>query len=112
MGVILAPILEGKVETWKAWIVELQGSRNEAFKDLNTRFGLTRHDAWLAQTPGGPAVIVLVEGPGNEEFMPKLAASENEFDIWFRGQILDIHGMDVSQPPPGPMPELHLDSSR
>ena len=111
MGVILAPILDGKVDTWKAWVGELEGSRKEAFADLNRRYDLTRHDAWLAQTPGGPAVIVLVEGPGEAEFMPKLAASQNGFDVWFANQILDIHGMDISQPPPGPMPEQYLDSS-
>lgn len=42
--------------------------------------------------------------------MPKLAASDNEFDRWFAAKILECHGMDISQPPPGPMPQLHFDS--
>jgi len=37
--------------------------------------------------------------------MPKLAASRNEFDILFKEHLLAVHGMDVTQPPPGPMPE-------
>ncbi|HJO83709.1 MAG: hypothetical protein QGG34_14035 [SAR202 cluster bacterium] len=43
--------------------------------------------------------------------MPKLAASQNEFDVSFEQSLLGIHGLDVTQPPPGPMPELLLDSS-
>ena len=78
--------------------------------DLNRRYGLTRHDAWLAETPAGPFVIVLIEGPGYDDFMPKLGPSQHEFDAWFRGKILEIHGMDITQPPPGPMPELLLKS--
>ena len=110
MGVILAPILDGKVGAWKDWVDELSGPRSEGFKDLNSRSGLTRHDAWLAETPAGAMVIVLIEGPGSDTFMPKLAASDLEIDRWFRGKIKEIHGLDVTQPPPGPLPELHLDS--
>ena len=75
MGVVLAPIVEGKLETWKAWCAELTGPRKEEMADFNRRYGLTHHRSWLAETPGGPAVIALHEGPGSDEFMPKLAAS-------------------------------------
>ena len=49
MGVILAPILEGKVEAWKQWTAELDGPRKAEFEDLNKRYGLTRHAAWLTE---------------------------------------------------------------
>ena len=111
MGVILAPIVEGKLQAWKDWTRgELMGSRSEEFKDLNRRYGLTRHVAWLTETPAGPMVIALHEGPGGDEFMPKLAASSEEFDGWFRDKIKELHGIDVTQPPPGPMPELYTDA--
>ena len=111
MGVILAPILEGKLEAWKAWIGELAGSQKEALADFNRRYGLTRHAAWLTETPSGPFVIALHEGPGSDELMPKLGPSQIAFDISFKEHLKEIHGMDVTQPPPGPMPELYLDSS-
>ena len=111
MGVILAPIVEGKLEDWKAWTRdELMCSRSEEFKDFNSRYGLTRHAAWLAETPTGPVVIALHQGSGEEDFMPQLAASDKEFDGWFRDKIKVMHGLDVTQPPPGPMPELYTDS--
>jgi hypothetical protein len=103
MAVILAPIVEGKLQAWKDWAGELSGPE---FEDFNSRHGLTRHDAWLAETPAGPMVIVLIEGPGVDDFMPSLAASDNEYDRRHRDKIKEVHGMDVSQPPPGPLPEL------
>jgi len=87
------------------------GPRKEEMADFNRRYGLTRQASWLTEANGGPAVIALHEGPGGDEFMPKLAVSKNEFDVWFRELILEVHGMDITQPPPGPMPELYFDSS-
>ena len=108
MGIVVAPILKGKVEDWKAWTAELKGSRQSELSSFNARYGLTRHAAWLAETPMGPVVVAQHEGPGAETFMPKLASSTDVFDVWFAGKIKEMHGLDVSAPPPGPMPELYL----
>ncbi len=110
MGVVLAPIVEGKLDAWKQWIAELNGPRKQGLADFNRRYGLTRHAAWLAETPAGPMVVALHQGPGGDELMPKLGSSQIEFDVWFRDKIKEVHGLDVTQPPPDPMPELHLDS--
>ena len=111
MGVILAPILEGQLDAWKSWCEELQGSQKDAVADHNRRFGLTRHAAWLAETPAGPMAIALHEGPGVDDYMHKLAESQNEFDLKFKEILLNVHGMDFNQPPPGPMPELYFDTT-
>jgi hypothetical protein len=111
MGVVLAPILEGQLDAWKKWCADLQGPQKEAVADFNKRYGLTRHASWLAETPAGPMVIALHEGPGSDELMPKLAASDNAFDISFKEHLLAVHGMDVTQPPPGPMPKNYFDST-
>ena len=108
MGVVLAPILEGKLDAWKQWTTELNSSGD--LKDFNSRYGLTRHAAWLVETPSGPAVIALHQGSGSDELMQKLAGSDNEFDLRFKDRLKEFHGMDLTQPPPGPMPELFFDS--
>jgi len=108
MSLILAPILDGKLQAWKDWAGKLSGAE---FEDFNSRYDLTRHAAWLAETPAGPMAIVLFEGPGAEDHMQRLAASDNEFDRWHRDNIKEVHGMDITQPPPGPLPELYVDSA-
>ena len=108
MGVVLVPILEGKLDAWKQWAADLDSSGD--LKDLNSRYGLTRHAAWLVETPSGPSVIALHEGPGSDEFMQKLAGSDNAVDLRFKDSLKELHGMDLSQPPPCPMPEIFIDS--
>ena len=84
MSVILAPILDGKLQAWKDWAGELRGP---AFEDFNNRYDLTRHVAWLAETPAGPMAIVPIEGPGADDHMHRLAASDNEYDLKHRDRI-------------------------
>ena len=107
MGIIVAPIVEGKLEAWKAWNAELKGPRQAEFSSFNARYGLTRHASWLAETPMGPIAVAQHEGPGADTFMAKLGSSTDSFDQWFAGKIKEVHGMDVSAPPPGPMPVLY-----
>jgi hypothetical protein len=58
----------------------------------------------------GTFVVALQEGPGGDEFMAKVGASSNDFDKWFASSVKEIHGLDVTQPPPGPMPVSYLDA--
>jgi hypothetical protein len=69
MSLILAPIVDGKLDTWKQWANDLENGRADEFKDFNSRYGLNRHSAWLTETPSGPVVAVLHEGPGADNFM-------------------------------------------
>ena len=41
--------------------------RKEALQDFNRRYGLTRHAAWLAETPAGTMVVALHQGPGGDD---------------------------------------------
>ena len=108
MGIIVAPILDGKLEAWKAWTTELNGPRQSEFKSFNARYGLTRHAAWLAETPMGPLVVAQHEGSGADEFMANLGSSNESFDQWFAGKVKELHGLDVNAPTPGPVPELYI----
>jgi hypothetical protein len=108
MGAFAAPILPGKMDAWEAWMAELTGPRRAAFDDMNERMALTGHRAWLQATPDGHhMVVVVIDGPGGDAFMGKLAASDNEFDAWFRGKVTEVHGIDFSGPLP-PAPEQRL----
>jgi len=56
------------------------------------------------ETPNGLMAVVLHEGPGADSFMQNVAVSENKVDIMLKESIAKFHGMDLSVPPPGPMP--------
>ncbi len=104
MGLVVAPIMEGKLEAWKSWIGEIKGSRKIEFDEFNQRYELTRHDGWLVETPNGAMAVVLHEGPGADSFMQKLGQSDHSYDLEMRQHIEDFHDMRLDQPPPGPPP--------
>ena len=105
MGLVVAPVVKGMEEEWKSFSKKLKGEMKKDYDDLNKRHGLTRHDVWAVETPVGLLAVVLHEGTGAESFMHNVAVSEHPTDILMKENIQKFHGMDMSAPPPGPMPE-------
>jgi hypothetical protein len=104
MGLVVAPVFKGKEQQWKNWSLKFKGEMKSEWDDFNKRHELTRHDIWAVETPNGLLAVVLHEGPGADTFMQNVAVSENSVDILFKNSVLEYHGMDISGPPPGPMP--------
>ncbi len=104
MGLIVVPIKQVKLEAWKSWSESLSGDGKQEFDEMNQRFGLSRHDVWFAETPGGPVAVVLHEGTGADSFMQKLAESGNSYDVSFKNCIEEFHGVNFDGSVPGPMP--------
>ena len=109
MKAMVVPLASNEVEAWKAWIRECIGPRREEFDEFNERMGLTLHRAWLTQSSQGPLVIVVLDGPGAEDFMQRMATSQEPFDKWFRERVSEIHEIDFSQPNAAPPSELFMD---
>jgi hypothetical protein len=109
MLAMAVPLITNKVEAWKAWIRECMGPRREEFDEFNERMGLTIHRVWLEQSPQGPLVVVVLDGPGAKDFMQKIAKSKESFDRWFREHISEYHGIDFSKPNAVQPPELLMD---
>ena len=58
----------------------------------------------------GEMVIVTLEGDNPADAFKKFAAADDEFTKWFTGKVKEIHGIDLSAPPQGPMPVMMVDS--
>jgi hypothetical protein len=111
MNVIAVPLIEKKVQAWKAWVRECQGPRREEFEAFNERMELTLHRAWLTKGREGPLVIVVYDGPGANTFLQRLANSKEPFDKWFRERISEYHAIDFSKPSVAPSAEIYMDWS-
>lgn len=101
-----SPILPGKLEAWRRFNQESLGSRLAGHQASRRRLGITRELAWLQQTPEGDMAIVYLEVEDPERAFQELGVSADPYDVWFRQQVLEIHGLDLAQPPDGPLPEL------
>ena len=69
-----------------------------------------RERTFHQQTPQGDFVIVTLEGNDPEAAFAKFGQGTDPFTTWFKAQVKEIHGMDLGQPPPVPMPKLMVDS--
>ncbi|WP_340114007.1 hypothetical protein [Maribellus mangrovi] len=110
MGLVIVPLKKDKLGEWKKWADSLNGDQKQAFDEFNKKHGITRHDAWLAETPEGPVVVALHEGPGADDFMQNVADSQGSFEVDFKEKLMEYHGMDLAGPPPGPMPVKMISS--
>jgi hypothetical protein len=109
MTAVAVPVLETKEDAWKAWLLECTGPRREEFDRFNERMGLTLHRAWLVQSLQGPLAVAVFDGPGAENFLQKMATSQEPFDRWFRERVAEFHAIDLSKPDMLSPGELFLD---
>lgn len=105
----VAPILPGKLEAWRRFNQESLGHWRDDHDAANRRHGITRELGWLQQTPGGDLAIVFLEVTNPESFFQDLANSETPHDVWFRQQVLEIHGLDLAAPGEGEISTLEFD---
>ena len=103
------PVLPGKWEALRRFTQEMGGPRRSEYEASRRRLGITIERSYLQQTPQGDLVIVYTEADHPEDLLERIAASQDPFDVWFKQQLQEIHGVDFNQPPPGPPPELIFD---
>ncbi len=103
------PILPGKTEQWKRFLAELRGPRFADYAASRQRFGV-RERAFLNSTPLGDIVVVTLDGDDPTGAFQRFGSTDDPFTRWFVQQVKEIHGVDLTQPLPGPMPELAIDS--
>jgi hypothetical protein len=110
MGVFngLFPVLEGKEDAVRRFAKETMGERREQFDETQGRSNITRETWSLLTTPMGSFVNVWFEGDVEDTFSD-LATRDDEFTIWFRNAVLDVTGVDMSQPDESTPPEVILD---
>lgn len=95
---LVLPLLPGKEEAWRRLYQELSGSRCPEHEESRRRLGITRECVWVAQILQGEIAIVHLEAKEPERVFQQLAASDLPFDRWFRQQLMEFHGFDVTHP--------------
>ena len=103
-----APFLPGKTDADREVMASFSGGERRAdFEASRKRAGITRESVWIQSTPNGDVAVVVIEADDIAAAMGALGSSDEPFDVWFRDHIMDVHGMDISQP--SEPPELALD---
>jgi hypothetical protein len=97
----------GKTEADVRSIVERFKSDPEEYAESRRRGGVTLERTYWQHTPMGDFVLACIESTGSlEEATAVLVRSDLAVDKFFVEKIMEIHGVDLTQPPPGPAPEV------
>lgn len=99
------PIQTGKSDDARSFMQELE-SRKAEYGASEKRIGITKEAWFLAPLPSGDHLVAYME---SEDFMKALemfVSSKDDFDLWFKRRLANSTGLDLNQPPSGPLPEL------
>ena len=78
----------------------------EQYAESRKRLGIMLERVYLQTTPMGDFVVAYIESERSfGETTAAMLASDLEIDKFFVEKVREIHGIDLTQPPPGPPPE-------
>jgi hypothetical protein len=103
------PLLPGKTEAWQHWVQEMSGARLSEFQASRKRLGIIKEVSFLQHTPQGDVAILSIEAKDIAHTFGGLVTSQDPFDVLFRQKTEEFFGLDLTQPPAGPLPETVLD---
>jgi hypothetical protein len=106
---IAIPIPAGKLEQWNGFIGQLGGAKKADFAASRKKLGV-RERTFHQKTPMGDFVIVTLEGDDPASAFTKFGQGTDPFTKWFSAEVKAIHDVDLTAPPPGPLPMLIVDS--
>ena len=104
------PILPGKTEAARAFLQEMNGPRKQQLAACSQGAGLTKEVWAIQQTPQGDVFVAYMAGDNIARAFAQVAASQSEFDRWFKQRVQETTGADMNTPPPGPISEILTDT--
>jgi len=100
------PILPGKTAAARAFQRDLAGPRMAEYAASERTIGITKELWFLQGTPNGDFFVTYMESADFGKALGMFATSRGTFDVWFKRQLADVTGVDLNEPPPGPLSEL------
>ena len=86
----------------ESFAAQLNGARAKEALRFFQHYGVKSESWHLQDTPSGPWVIAVTELDDPAEAAPRFADAIAEFDVWFKGRVLAVTGVDLNTTPLGP----------
>jgi hypothetical protein len=99
------PVLPGKEDDVLKLARETV-ARSDADSVSQEKSRITSQEWALQRSPMGSLLVVRFECDDVEHALRRFAESTDEFDVWQKGRVKEITGVDMSQPADGPPPEV------
>jgi len=96
---LVLPILPGHTADARAFMRELDGPRKRDFDVSERRIGITKELWYLATTPSGDQLVGYMESDDFGRAVGMFSASRDPFDLWFKGRMAAVTGVDLNNLP-------------
>jgi hypothetical protein len=103
--VFAVPVLSGKEQLDRETMDEMPGSRRDEYEAALKEAAIRRQAVWHQETPDGTLAVVYIEAD-NPDAGQRFTSSDAAISRWFVERMKEVHGIDVSQPPP-PVNKVH-----
>ena len=103
---LVVPVNPGKEEALRDFYREIEGPRSEDYDRSEQRLGISKEIAFSARTDGRTVAVIYIESEDFQSAFGQFVQSKDEFDLWFKAQVLDISGLDLNNPPEMELPDL------
>jgi hypothetical protein len=103
---LVVPILPGRTADARDFMRELEADRKADYQRSEQRIGIVKEAWYLARTPAGDQLVAYMESPDFPKALSMFSQSHDAFDLWFKQRLAEATGLDLNNPPPGPLPEL------
>jgi hypothetical protein len=100
--VVRAFPLRASREALDAFAAQLKGRRAAEAAAFYRRYGVADESWHVQETPIGPWVIAVTILADPAEAAPRFAQATEEFEAWFKAEVLALTGIDQNVAPLGP----------
>jgi hypothetical protein len=99
------PVITGKTADARTFLSALDGPRKAEFDRSERRIGIVKESWFLQRLEHGDILIGYMESPNFAGSLQQFAQSRDDFDLWFKSQMREVTGVDLNNPPSGPLSE-------
>src|SRR5215208_6920346 len=99
------PVLEDKTEDARAFFEEVETQRKSDYAASEQRINISKESWHLQHSPQGDLLLAYIESPDFASALESFSGSRDEFDEWFKQRLVEVTGVDLNNPPPGPLSE-------
>ena len=100
--VVRAFPLRASREALDAFAAQLKGRRAGDAAVFYRRYGVVDESWHVQETPIGPWVVAVTVLADAGEAAPRFAQATEEFEAWFKAEVMALTGIDLNVAPLGP----------
>ncbi len=105
---VVFPVLPGKSKQARDLAKAVKGKYAKEFVTSEKKQKISREMWFIQTTPMGDFLIDYLEAANPEKAFMTFVKSKDKYDVWMKGQMKKITGIDMNNPADGPLPEMML----